>query len=193
MDSKESFPWLRVNKKESFKFLEDEVVSILTNKIFFTIFESSVMTNCHHDLLLGSPSNHEEDDARMLFHAKDVRNSGIIKVSIPTEDTGIWNVFKIKSEWIIVIVWDMETFRNIAVYSLSEYACMPIFHAFIGFNKASLFGDRGKIKAWNAWDKFNKLTAALSSLSNSPSESLITCFLTIEQVALLYDREAQYS
>lgn len=87
----------------------------------------------------------------------------------------------------------METFRNIAVYSLSEYACMPIFHAFIGFNKASLFGDRGKIKAWNAWGKFNKLTAALSSLSNSPSESLITCFLTIEQVALLYDREAQYS
>ena len=92
------FPDLRLIKKESFKFLEDEVVSILTNKIFFTIFESSVMTNCHHDLLLGSPSNHEEDDARMLFHAKDVHNSGIIKVSIPTEDTGIWNVFKIKSE-----------------------------------------------------------------------------------------------
>lgn len=83
------FPDLRLIKKESFKFFEDEVVSILTNKIFFTIFESSVMTNCHHDLLLGSPSNHEEDDARMLFHAKDVRNSVIIKVSIPSEDTGI--------------------------------------------------------------------------------------------------------
>ena len=33
------FPDLRLIKKESFKFLEDEVVSILTNKIFFTIFE----------------------------------------------------------------------------------------------------------------------------------------------------------
>ena len=88
------------------------------------------MTNCHHDLLFGSSSNHEEGDARMLLHAKDVSDS---HRRYRRCHYCFWNVFEIKSEWITAIVWDMKKLQQhscLFTFRVCPYASIPCIYGF---------------------------------------------------------------
>ena len=150
--------------------------------------------------------NQEEANTRMLLYAKDASLSGRKNVLIRAVDTdvvaisinffGQLGLFEI---WLAIGTGNH--LRYIEIHKITEALgpekskCLPLFHAFTGCDKASLFAGRGKKVAWNTWNHFDELATSFYSVSLlSKLEDIINHSASIGRfAALLCDRTSTIS
>ena len=77
-------------KKELFKFLAQEAITLGGEKQVISTFGEEVISNPSHvDVSNLAPCNHEEADTRMMLHAADAVKQGFSKIVIRTVDTDV--------------------------------------------------------------------------------------------------------
>ena len=79
------------NKTELFRFLAEEIITSVSidDKTVMCTLNENVVSSRERDIILVSPSSHEEADTHIFLHVRDMALKGIKKVKIRTVDTDV--------------------------------------------------------------------------------------------------------
>ena len=188
---------------------QHELFDFIAKKITKEDFPGLVIANSQDEALSSVPTDlkgingcsAEEADGKIFLHAKDGANKGHKKILIRTVDTDVvvlgislFDTIGCESLWVTFGVGGTYRLIDVSgiVVSLGPLKCkaLPLFHALTGCDVTSSFSGRGKRTAWNTWQAYDQLTAALSSIMQNPSEDTISQALPVIErfVILLYDK-----
>ena len=83
---------MEANKKELFKYLAQETISIDVYKTVISTIDQNILSTSRIDLFNISDSTHEEADTRLLLHVLNCANQGLQKLMIRTVDTDVFTL-----------------------------------------------------------------------------------------------------
>ncbi|KAG7160046.1 hypothetical protein Hamer_G017505 [Homarus americanus] len=173
---------LDANKAElSIPFASTDCCRNETDKQVITAHNVDVLCSISRVDVSGlAPWTNEEADTGIQLHLEDVVKQGHNEVLIRSVDADVVVLavtagqrLNIGEFWVVFGVG--KNFRYVAAHEISRAlgpdrcVALLMFHAFTGCDKVSYFGGRGKRVAWETWNGYGDISAALSALAARPS------------------------
>ena len=195
------------NKEELFRYLAQLSVTVnCEDKEVSSTMDSQVLCSIPRNLDGLSPCTHEEADTRLLLHAADCAQHGYKKIMLRTVDTDVvvlstaifkdlaidemWISFGMGKSWRYIPIQELVT-----ILGPDRAKGLPVFHALTGCDQTSSFAGRGKVTAWDTWERYPDVTTAFKELSMTPTaETVERCQPLIERFVIqMYDSSSKFT
>ena len=102
----------------------------------------------------------------------------------------MWISFGMGKSWRYIPIQELVT-----ILGPDRPKGLPLFHALTGCDQTSSFVGRGKVTAWDTWERYPDVTTAFKELSMTPTaETVEICQPLIERFVIqMYDRSSKFT